>query len=125
MYKIRLHLTGSSYKSHPKSTPLSVAKGIIAQGRPLDFQTGLSVGLFRQCIYTTARVCFFERFIHDLQSRNGEGNTTLIERCGAGLLVGGVGAFLGNPADLAPIRIQADGLRYRLREINTSQWLIR
>ena len=36
---------------------------------------------------------------------------TFLERTGASLAAGGLGAILGNPADLALIRMQSDGLR--------------
>lgn len=48
-----------------------------------------------------------------LSVRAAEQGTTVgfSERAAAGLLAGGLGAALGNPADLALIRMQADGLK--------------
>jgi solute carrier family 25 (mitochondrial oxoglutarate transporter), member 11 len=96
----------------PKPTPLSIARTILAQGRILDFYAGLSAGLFRQGIYTTSRLGFFDMFMKRLQQHHQERNTTVsfAERCAAGLLAGGLGAFLANPTDLALVRMQADGL---------------
>ncbi|KAI9168081.1 putative mitochondrial 2-oxoglutarate/malate carrier protein [Paramyrothecium foliicola] len=113
MVKVRLQLADNSFGSGPKPTALLVTKTILAQARVLDFYTGLSAGLCRQGIYTTARLGVFDSFMTTLQRHYQETNTaiTFAERCGAGLLAGGLGAFLGNPADLALIRMQADGLK--------------
>ncbi|TVY73869.1 putative mitochondrial 2-oxoglutarate/malate carrier protein [Fusarium oxysporum f. sp. cubense] len=112
MVKVRLQLVDSSQMGVPKPTPLSIARTILAQGRMLDFYAGLSAGLFRQGIYTTSRLGFFDMFMKRLQRNHQEQETAVsfAERCAAGLLAGGLGAFLANPADLALVRMQADGL---------------
>lgn len=50
----------------PKPTPLSLARTRIVQGRILDFYAGLFAGLFRQGIYTTSRLGFFDMFMKRL-----------------------------------------------------------
>ncbi|KAL6884478.1 thiamine diphosphate-binding protein [Trichoderma evansii] len=112
MVKVHLQLAGNNQMGEGKPTPLSVARKILVQGRIIDFYTGLSAGLFRQGIYTTARLGFFDTFMKFLQQYHEEQNTAISfgERCGAGLLAGGLGAMLGNPADLALVRMQTDGL---------------
>ncbi|KAI1029468.1 hypothetical protein LB504_010813 [Fusarium proliferatum] len=112
MVKVRLQLIDSSQAGVSKPTTLSVARTILAQGRILDFYAGLSAGLFRQGIYTTSRLGFFDMFIKYLQQNRQEQKTaiTFSERCGAGLIAGGLGAFLANRADLALVRMQSDGL---------------
>jgi solute carrier family 25 (mitochondrial oxoglutarate transporter), member 11 len=69
--------------------------------------TGLSAGLLRQAVYATARLGFFDTSRAQQQKRA----VTFGERAGAGLLAGGLGAFIGNPADLTLIRMQSDGLK--------------
>jgi solute carrier family 25 oxoglutarate transporter 11 len=113
MIKVRLQLAGEGVKTGPKPTPMSVTKEVIAQGKILDLYTGLSAGLLRQAVYTTARLGFFDTFMKSLTARAKEQNRTIgfSERAGAGLLAGGLAAVVGNPCDLALIRMQSDGLR--------------
>jgi solute carrier family 25 oxoglutarate transporter 11 len=113
MIKVRLQLAGQGVRTGPKPTPLSVTREIIASGKMLDLYTGLSAGLLRQAVYTTARLGFFDTFMGVLTKRAKEGNRKIgfAERAGAGLSAGGLAAMLGNPADLALIRMQSDGLK--------------
>ncbi|KAK2048096.1 mitochondrial carrier [Colletotrichum somersetense] len=113
MIKVRIQLAGEGVSGGPKPTPLSVTREIIASGKALDLYTGLSAGLLRQAVYTTARLGFFDTFMGKLGQRAKEQGSTIgfKERATAGLAAGGLAAMLGNPADLALIRMQSDGLK--------------
>ncbi|KAL5357445.1 mitochondrial carrier domain-containing protein [Aspergillus floccosus] len=113
MIKVRLQLAGEGVRTGPKPSAFGVARDIIATGKVLDLYTGLSAGLLRQAVYTTARLGFFDTFMKSL-NKNAESSNrkvTFAERAGAGLAAGGIAAMIGNPADLALIRMQADGLK--------------
>lgn len=113
MVKVRLQLAGEGVKTGPKPSALSITRDILAQGKVMDLYTGLSAGLLRQAVYTTARIGFFDTFMKTL-SKRAEANSKKIgfaERAGAGLAAGGLAAMAGNPADLALIRMQSDGLK--------------
>jgi solute carrier family 25 oxoglutarate transporter 11 len=103
MIKVRLQLAGEGIKTGPKPTPLSVTREVIAAGRVLDLYTGLSAGLLRQAVYTTARMGLFGTFMNQLTARaEGQGRKIgFAERAAAGLSAGGIAAMIGNPADLA------------------------
>jgi len=113
MIKVRIQLAGEGAAGGPKPTPFGVARDIISQGRVLDLYTGLSAGLLRQAVYTTARLGFFDTFMNALTERAAAKGTKVGfgERAGAGLTAGGLAAMVGNPADLALIRMQSDGLK--------------
>lgn len=113
MIKVRLQLAGEGVKTGPKPTPISVTREIIAAGKVMDLYTGLSAGLLRQAVYTTARLGFFDTFMKNLTERaKAKGNKIGFgERATAGLAAGGLAAMVGNPADLALIRMQSDGLK--------------
>ncbi|KAL2162190.1 hypothetical protein VTH06DRAFT_7103 [Thermothelomyces fergusii] len=113
MIKVRIQLAGEGKAGGPKPTPLSVTREILASGKALDLYTGLSAGLLRQAVYTTARLGFFDTFMGRLTSRaKAKGQSVgFAERAGAGLAAGGLAAMVGNPADLALIRMQSDGLK--------------
>lgn len=113
MVKVRLQLAGEGVKTGPRPSVLGITRDIIAQGKVLDLYTGLSAGLLRQAVYTTARLGFFDTFQNMLQARAEKNGTkvTFLERGAAGLTAGGLAAVVGNPADLALIRMQSDGLK--------------
>lgn len=120
MIKVRLQLAGEGVKTGPKPTPVTVFKDIVAQGKVMDLYTGLSAGLLRQAVYTTARLGFFDTFMKSLTaSAEAKGNKVgFKERAGAGLTAGGLAAMVGNPADLALIRMQSDGLKPAAQRAN-------
>ncbi|KAI5811579.1 putative mitochondrial dicarboxylate carrier protein [Peziza echinospora] len=116
MIKVRIQLAGEGTGAGVaalKPTPLSVTRSIIAGGNVLDLYSGLSAGLLRQAVYTTARMGFFGTFMNHFNTKaKAEGRAvTFSERAIASLSAGGLGAIMGNPADLALIRMQSDGLR--------------
>ncbi|KAI0152682.1 mitochondrial carrier domain-containing protein [Xylariaceae sp. FL1272] len=120
MIKVRLQLAGEGVATGPKPTPLSVTREILAHGKARDLYTGLSAGLLRQAVYTTARLGFFDTFMKNLATRaRGKGTEVgFSERAVAGLAAGGLAAFIGNPADLALIRMQSDGLKHPAQRKN-------
>lgn len=113
MIKVRIQLAGEGTSGGPKPTALSVTRQILSSGKALDLYTGLSAGLLRQAVYTTARLGFFDTFMKTLTQRAKDqgGQIGFAERAGAGLTAGGLAAMVGNPADLALIRMQSDGLK--------------
>ncbi len=113
MIKVRIQLAGEGVAGGPKPTPLSVTREILASGKAMDLYTGLSAGLLRQAVYTTARLGFFDTFMTRLTERARERGRAIGfgDRATAGLAAGGLAAMIGNPADLALIRMQSDGLK--------------
>lgn len=113
MIKVRLQLAGEGAKTGPRASPLSVTRNIITSGKFMDLYTGLSAGLLRQAVYTTARLGFFDTFMDTLRLRAEKTGNKIgfKERATAGLSAGGLAAMIGNPADLALIRMQSDGLK--------------
>jgi solute carrier family 25 oxoglutarate transporter 11 len=113
MIKVRIQLAGEGVHGGPRATPLSVTRDILASGKVGDLYTGLSAGLLRQAVYTTARLGFFDTFMSTLTSRAKARGQQIgfKERATAGLTAGGLAAMIGNPADLALIRMQSDGLK--------------
>jgi solute carrier family 25 (mitochondrial oxoglutarate transporter), member 11 len=113
MIKVRIQLAGEGTHSGPKPTAISVARGIVSSGKLLDLYTGLSAGLLRQAVYTTARLGLFDTFKQRFTARaaaKGE-KLSFVDRGLASMGAGGIAAMIGNPADLALIRMQSDGLK--------------
>jgi hypothetical protein len=90
-----------------------VARNIVTQGGFLDLYQGISAAYLRQIVYGTARLGFFYTFEDALKRRARKNNRdiTFAERGLAGLFAGGLGALVGNPTEVALIRMQSDGAK--------------
>jgi solute carrier family 25 oxoglutarate transporter 11 len=108
LLQVKVHI--QLQDSASKRGPFTVASKILAEGRFLDLYSGLSAGLLRQCLYTTARMGLFDTMMQNVNASYKESNkqVTIVERGAAGLAAGGLAAVIGNPADLALIRMQSD-----------------
>ena len=89
--------------------PFSVASNIIKNEGFGTLYTGISAGLLRQATYTTARLGIHAKIVDFLKEQNKGAPLPLVQKAGAGLAAGGLGAIFGSPADLSLIRMQADG----------------
>jgi solute carrier family 25 oxoglutarate transporter 11 len=101
MVKVRLQIGA-------QGSPLKVAKDIVAQDGFGALYKGLGAGLLRQATYTTTRLGTFQVLSEQLKKRNEGKNIPLVQKAGAGLAAGAIGALVGNPADLSLVRMQSD-----------------
>jgi|Transcript_17241 solute carrier family 25 oxoglutarate transporter 11 len=69
---------------------------------------GLDAGLIRQASYTTARMGIFKTLMDMGQQRSSTGYVPFWQKTAFSLAAGGLGSVIGNPADLALIRLQTD-----------------
>ncbi|XP_042507249.1 mitochondrial uncoupling protein 5-like [Macadamia integrifolia] len=70
--------------------------------------SGVSATMLRQTLYSTTRMGLYDVLKHKWTDPNS-GNMPLMRKISAGLIAGGIGAAVGNPADVAMVRMQADG----------------
>ncbi|OAL52828.1 mitochondrial 2-oxoglutarate/malate carrier protein [Pyrenochaeta sp. DS3sAY3a] len=108
--KVRMQLTAQTTGTE---SPLSVARGIIARGGIASLYDGLSAGLLRQLVYGQLRLGLFATFERALEKRAHEAGTSVGfgGRAVAGLSAGALAALLGNPTEVALIRMQADNMK--------------
>ncbi|CRH03704.1 dicarboxylate/tricarboxylate carrier, putative [Plasmodium relictum] len=104
MIKVRIQLNAEGKNAN--RNPFIVAKDIIKNEGMLSLYKGLDAGLTRQIVYTTARLGLFRTF-SDMVKKDGE-PLPFYKKCFCALAAGALGAFIGNPADLSLIRLQAD-----------------
>ncbi|KAJ1565893.1 hypothetical protein HK096_007654, partial [Nowakowskiella sp. JEL0078] len=107
MVKVRIQLEGGV--AGASTNPITVGARVVRQEGFLALYKGLSAGLLRQATYTTARLGLYSTFENFAKTLNSGKDVTLTQRAIAGLTAGGLGALVGNPADLSLIRMQADG----------------
>ncbi|KAL6558736.1 Mitochondrial uncoupling protein 5 [Orobanche minor] len=92
----------------PRVGPVSVGLRIFQQDGAAALFSGVSATVLRQTLYSTTRMGLYDV----LKKRWTDPNTSnmpLTRKIVAGLIAGGVGAAVGNPADVAMVRMQADG----------------
>ena len=117
--KVRLQLAGEGSKG-VASSPFAVARGIVADGGVLSLWAGLSAGILRQASYATLRLGFFDRFLafFDDRAKSQGRSVGFRERAAASLMGGGLAAAIANPAEVALIRMQSDGMKPKAERAN-------
>ncbi|CAH1407612.1 unnamed protein product [Nezara viridula] len=108
LVKNRMQLSGvGTAKKEYKSSFDAVAKIFRNEGL-LGFYNGLSAGLLRQATYSSTRLGVYTWLFSYLSDPDGT-PPSFIKKAGIGCVAGICGAFVGNPAEVALIRMTADG----------------
>ena len=92
----------------PRVGPIAVGVKLVQQEGVAALFSGVSATVLRQCLYSTTRMGLYD-MMKKKWSDPSSGTLPLSSKIGAGLLAGGIGAAVGNPADVAMVRMQADG----------------
>ncbi|XP_072988570.1 mitochondrial uncoupling protein 5-like [Typha latifolia] len=93
----------------PKPGPIAVGAQIFRIEGPAALLSGVSATVLRQTLYSTTRMGLYD-ILKRRWSPAGDGASLPLHRkVAAGLIAGAIGAAVGNPADVAMVRMQADG----------------
>lgn len=92
----------------PRVGPVSVGIRIFQTEGTAALFSGVSATVLRQTLYSTTRMGLYD-VMKQTWSDPDTGNMPLVRKIAAGLIAGGIGAAVGNPADVAMVRMQADG----------------
>lgn len=103
MVKTRMQLAGEGGAQRAHKSAAHAFMAIAKSEGPLGMYNGLSAGLLRQATYTTTRLGVYQ-LLEDHFGPQG-----LLGNIGMGVTAGGVGAVVGNPAEVALVRMTADG----------------
>eukprot|EP00930_Biecheleria_cincta_P047387 TRINITY_DN3283_c0_g1_i1.p1 TRINITY_DN3283_c0_g1~~TRINITY_DN3283_c0_g1_i1.p1 ORF type:complete len:298 (+),score=64.47 TRINITY_DN3283_c0_g1_i1:56-949(+) len=106
MVKVRIQLLAGTSEA---AGPFTIASNMLKNEGLATFYKGLDAGLTRQVIYTGARLGLFDKFTAMVKTPGK--SMTFLENAGCALSAGGLAALVGNPADLALIRMQADSMK--------------
>ncbi|KAK2374187.1 mitochondrial uncoupling protein [Trifolium repens] len=88
---------------------VSVGVRLVQQEGVKALFSGVSATMLRQTLYSTTRMGLYDILKNKWTDREAGGTMPLARKIEAGLIAGGVGAAIGNPADVAMVRMQADG----------------
>ncbi|GMH06265.1 hypothetical protein Nepgr_008105 [Nepenthes gracilis] len=92
----------------PRVGLVSVGVKIVQQEGAAALFSGVSATVLRQSLYSTTRMGLYDMMKQKWTDPNS-GSMPLGMKIAAGLTAGGIGAAVGNPADVAMVRMQADG----------------
>ncbi|GAA0147428.1 secondary carrier transporter [Lithospermum erythrorhizon] len=122
---LAFHNGGATTTAHlniPRVGPIGVGMKIIQQEGVVALFSGVSATVLRQTLYSTTRMGLYDVLKHKW-SNEENGTMPLSKKITAGLIAGGIGAAVGNPADVAMVRMQADGRLPRHQRRNYSSVL--
>ncbi|XP_061372070.1 mitochondrial uncoupling protein 5-like [Gastrolobium bilobum] len=88
--------------------PISVGVRIVQSEGVSALFSGVSATVLRQTLYSTTRMGLYD-VLKQKWTDPERGTMPLARKIAAGLVAGGIGAAVGNPADVAMVRMQADG----------------
>ncbi|KAL6277296.1 hypothetical protein ACE6H2_020897 [Prunus campanulata] len=91
-----------------RAGPISVGVRIIQQEGVAAMFSGVSATMLRQTLYSTTRMGLYD-ILKQKWTDPTTHNMPLPSKITAGLIAGAIGAAVGNPADVAMVRMQADG----------------
>ena len=95
----------------PRVGLISIGTQIVKSEGATALFSGVSATILRQTLYSTTRMGLYE-ILKQKWSDHSDSDTAklpIMKKIAAGLIAGSVGAAVGNPADVAMVRMQADG----------------
>jgi len=108
LVKNRLQLSGADGQSKLyKSTGDAISKILKSEGIA-GMYNGFSAGVLRQATYTTTRLGVFNVLMDQFKGADGS-PPNFATKAAMGMTAGACGAFVGTPAEVALIRMTADG----------------
>eukprot|EP01138_Halocafeteria_seosinensis_P002263 gb/GECG01002315.1/.p1 GENE.gb/GECG01002315.1/~~gb/GECG01002315.1/.p1 ORF type:complete len:208 (+),score=20.66 gb/GECG01002315.1/:1-624(+) len=108
--KVRLQLIGQ--KEGVRPSMFSVLRNVLRDEGFTALYAGLSASLGRQAIYGTARLGLHRSFSDYLKEKQGGGNLKPSLKIASSLTSGAIASFIGNPFDIALVRMQADNMSH-------------
>uniref|UniRef100_A0A7N0V579 Uncharacterized protein n=1 Tax=Kalanchoe fedtschenkoi TaxID=63787 RepID=A0A7N0V579_KALFE len=91
-----------------KMGPISIGASIVRTEGVKALFSGVSATVLRQSLYSTTCMGLYDMF-KQKGSDPVTGQMPLTSKILAGFVAGGIGATVGNPADVSMVRMQADG----------------
>ena len=108
MVKTRILL--STKNSNVPSTFTTVVKYIFKNEGARGFYQGLSAAFMREAVDGTARLGIFDTLSATLKKKQHVEAIPLWQKALCGMTAGALGGIMGNPFDIALVRMQADGV---------------
>jgi len=108
LVKNRMQLSGEGGTAKMYKNSFDAITSIIRNEGVVGIYSGLSAGLLRQATYTTSRMGIYQSLLDNF-SENNTKQLGFFSKAAIGVFSGGVAAYIGTPAEVALIRMTADG----------------
>ncbi|GLD72578.1 mitochondrial 2-oxoglutarate/malate carrier protein, partial [Lates japonicus] len=108
LVKNRMQLSGQGTKAREYKTSFHALFSILKNEGVRGIYTVLSAGLLRQATYTTTRLGIYTILFEKMTGADGQPPNFFLKAL-IGMTAGATGAFVGTPAEVALIRMTADG----------------
>ena len=99
LIKTRLQLSGEMGSAKVHSNTITAIQNVIKQEGFFNLYKGLTAGLFRQATYTTTRMGVYGWALDFFKSKDDK-TISFVGKLLSGLIAGGIGAFVGTPAEV-------------------------
>lgn len=118
LIKVRMQLQGEMTSSQRRPAfhssiaahgPIGLAWRLIQTEGIEGLYSGVSAAILRQVLYSSTRLGIYDILKMKWSNATDSGSVLLQKSVMSGLVAGAVGAIVGNPADIAMVRMQADG----------------
>jgi len=116
LVKVRMQLRGSACDAQlstgaqvqlQRPNILTTGYSVVRNEGGLALYRGLTATLTRQCTYIGTKFGIYN-FLK-VKLSDSDGSLSFVGKCFCALTAGGLGAIVGNPADMCMVRMQADG----------------
>jgi len=107
LVKNRMQMSGEAGGAKAHKTSLHAIANIVKTEGLVGMYNGLSAGLLRQATYTTTRMGIYQT-LFEMATQDGSA-PGFLTKAAIGMTAGGIGAFVGTPAEISLIRMTSDG----------------
>lgn len=107
LVKVRLQVASTSAVGNISG--MSIARGVIKNEGIKGLFSGLSAAIMRQAVYGTAKIGLHDSFSQTLKKMNNGQPIPFYQKTLSAMSAGILASVVGNPFDLALVRMEADG----------------
>ncbi|XP_037952701.1 mitochondrial 2-oxoglutarate/malate carrier protein [Teleopsis dalmanni] len=106
--KTRMQISGVGSGKKEFTSSMHCIQTILSKEGIAGLYKGIGAALLRQATYSTTRLGMYT-YLNDMYKTKLERDPNITASMMMGIIAGGTGAFVGTPAEVALIRMQADG----------------
>lgn len=107
LVKVRLQLASSTVSGN--ASGLAIARSVVRNEGVRGLFSGLSAAVMRQAVYGTAKIGLHDSFSQSLKKMNNGQPIPFYQKTLSAMTAGVLASIVGNPFDLALVRMEADG----------------
>lgn len=107
LVKVRLQVAPSTISG--SASGLAIARSVVRNEGVRGLFSGLSAAVMRQAVYGTAKIGLHDSFSQSLKKMNNGQPIPFYQKTLSAMTAGVLASIIGNPFDLALVRMEADG----------------